>query len=296
LQKILLVLVLAASTVACSLFSTSAAPPADVATIVAATLQAIPSAASPAAPTQPAASPAPNGVPFSAGGIAFLIPEGLATGATSENVAAVSDQSGAPWEVAPAYVRITLQGYALQGKFFQPQIMVYPAQDYAAVGAGAAISIPRVQSILASPSQALTNDVLPRLPFANAEQVIAAQPKLIPFQDGKGVRVLAQYGQAVSQINNNALFYHFEGLTSDGKSYVVTTLPINAALLAASGDPASTVPPDGVPFPATDSTDPGVFQNYFQAVVDKLNATGPDAFQPSLNALDSLIGSLQVSP
>lgn len=295
-QRALLLLVLTSSTIACGLLSNSAAPTADVSTIVAATLQAINTPASPAVSASAAASPAPAGIRFESEGISLLIPIGLAGGASAERVPAVTDQGGAPWEVAPAYVRLTLQDYAVQGKFFQPQIMVYPAQEYAAVSNGASISIQRLQAVLASPSAPMTNDALPRLPFANAEQSIGALPRIISFQNGSGVRVLAQYAQGFNQINNYELFYHFEGFTSDGKSYIVATLPINAEFLAPGNDPASAAPPVGVPFPGLDNADPSVFANYYSAVVDKLNATAPDSFQPSLGALDSLIGSLQVSP
>jgi hypothetical protein len=186
-------------------------------------------------------------------------------------------------------------GYTLQGKFFQPQIMIYPAVEYAAANNGAAISIPRLQAILASPSAPMTNDVLPRLPYVNAEQAIGAAPKILAFKNGTGVRALAEYAQNFATINNHDLFYHFEGLTSDGKSYVVATLPINAGFLAPESDPSAVVPAGGVPVPGMDSTDPKAFASYYQAVSDMLNAAPPESFQPTLTDLDNLIQSLQVA-
>jgi hypothetical protein len=297
--KMLLVAVTAITGLGWGIFSTSVGTTEDVSTMVAATLHALgtpapavtPSVPSPVSPT----ASLPGGIPASSAGVTMVIPSGLASGDLPENVAAVNDQSGAPWEVAPAYLRFTLQGYALQGKFFQPQIEVYPAKDYADLGTGAAISIQRLQAILASPSAALSNDTLPRLPWANADQMIGAQAKIIGFNRGNGVRVLAEYAQYDAPINNHELFYHFEGLTTDGKSYIVATLPINAAFLAADSNPTSPVPADGIRFPGTDVTDPAVWRNYYQAVTAKLNATSPDAFQPTLTSLDALIQSLQVS-
>ena len=224
--------------------------------------------------------------------MSLVIPNGLASGAASETVPAVTDQTGAPWEVSPAYTRCTLQAYPLQGKFFQPQLLVYPAQDYAAASAGAAMSIQRLQAILASASPQLSNDLLPRLPFANADQIIGAQPKVINFNGGSGVRVLAEYAQYFAPINNHELFYHFEGLTSDGKTYLVAILPVNASFLAGESDPAASLPPDGVPFPGTSTTDPNVFVSYYQSITGKLNSTSPEAFQPTLTALDALITSI----
>jgi hypothetical protein len=277
---------------ACSSLPVASPPTLNVATVVAATLQSIGVPTAVSAPTQAPSS----GIPFASAGISLVIPEGLASGATSETVPEVTDQGGAPWEVAPAFTRLTLQAYPLQGKFFQPQIMVYPAPQYAAVGTGAAISIQRLQAILSSSSPSLGNDVLPRLPYANADQIIGAQPVVIPFNGGSGVRVLAEYAQAFSTINNQELFYHFQGLTSDGKYYIVTTLPVNAAFLAAESDPSSAVPSDGIPFPGLDASQPSAIMSYYQAVSDLLNTTAPEAFQPSLSLLDALIRSLQVTP
>ncbi len=287
------------SILACSFTAGPTTQTNDISTIVAGTFQAL-TVPAPASTQEPATGAAPTqaaaqGIPVSSGNVEFIIPAGLAGGALAETVPAVDEQSGAPWEVSPAYIRFTLQNYPLQDKFFQPQIMVYPAQDYAAVGAGAAISIQRLQAILASPAAPLGNDVLPRLPYANADQIIGAKAKMITFNGGSGLRVLAEYAQNFAVIDNHDLFYHFEGLTSDGKSYTVATLPINAGFLAADSNPASPVPAGGVPFPGYASNDATTFENYYQAVSDKLNSTPPEAFTPSLTWLDSLIQSLEVS-
>ena len=290
MRRKLALLGLAVSTIACGGLSASPAATPVVSTMVAATLQAMTAAVS-----STASPPTSPGNSFSADGVSVVIPTGVASGATAESVPAVTEQSGAPWDVAPAYLRLTLQGYILQNKFFQPQIMVYPAAEYAAASNGAAISMPRLQAILANPSAPLTNDVLPRLPYVNAEQAIGAAPKIVAFSNGNGVRVLAEYAQYFAPINNHDLFYHYEGLTTDGKSYVVATLPINAGFLAPESDLTSVVPAGGVPFPGMDSTDSNVFVTYYQSVADLLEAAPPEAFQPILTDLDSLIQSLQIS-
>lgn len=293
LRKVAFASVLVLAVLACGSQSAPTAAPSFDFSMVAKTLQAmVTPGATASAPTQAA----PSGTAVSFAGVSFVIPNGLATGAKSETVPAVSDQGGAPWEVGPAYRKFTLQGYPLQGKFFEPQIMIYPAQEYAAANQGAANSIQRLQTILSAASPALGNDVLPRLPYANADQIIGAQPVVIPFNGGSGVRVLAEYAQYTAVINNNELFYHFQGLTSDGKSYVVTTLPVNTAFLAASPDPTASTPPDGIPFPGTNVSDPSAYTNYYQQVTDRLSTTVPESFQPNLTLLDALIGSLQVSP
>ena len=293
LAKLISGLALTGTILACSLTATSGP---SMPTIVAGTLQAMTTpTGAPAGPTAAPASTQPSGTQVSFGNVSFVIPTGLASDASSATVPAVDAQGSPTWDAAPAFTRFTLQAYPLQNKFFEPQIMIYPAQAYAGVNNGAAISIQRLQSILANPSGTLSNEVLPRLPYANAEQIIGGQAKVISFTGGSGVRVLAEYAQGFESINNNELFYHFEGLSTDGKPYIVAVLPINAASLAATSDVNAPVPADGIPFPVN-ATDATAYTNYFSAVTGKLDATAPDAFLPTLTILDALMQSLQISP
>jgi hypothetical protein len=65
------------------------------------------------------AQPTPSASAVSFTGGSIVIPPGLASGILSETVPAVDEQSGAPWDVGPAHLRLTLQDYVLQGTFFQ---------------------------------------------------------------------------------------------------------------------------------------------------------------------------------
>jgi hypothetical protein len=284
----------AASTIvilACSLIEPGATPVPDAIAIGEPTSVMAPLEAA----TQSDSEPAATGTAFAFPGGSLVIPPSVASGASAEIIPAVDEQSGAPWDVAPEYVKISFQGYALQGKFFQPQIMIYPAAEYSAGSVAAAESIQSLQAILASPSTSLEDHALPHLPFANAAQVFAAQMQSISFKSGQGVRSLTEYAQYVATINNHDLFYHFQGLTGLGQYYVVAILPINAAFLAADSDPASPLPADGIPFPGYAVTDESQFEGYYQSVTDLLNATPADQYQPSLASLDALIQSLEVT-
>ena len=80
----------------------------------------------------PTATPAVQAsIPISATPIQLLIPPGLATGATAETIDVVTENTGAPWDVAPAHLQLTLQGYSIEITSHVPQIFVYPAQQYA---------------------------------------------------------------------------------------------------------------------------------------------------------------------
>jgi hypothetical protein len=248
-----------------------------------------------APPTAPATPDAPafNGVEVKLNDIAFVIPIGLAAGATENQVEPQTDQNGPYWELTPGNSEVVINGYVLQNKFHEPRIYVYPAQGFAALNEGAAESIRRLQILLANPATPLTDDMLPYVPFFNAGAVFTAQTQVLQFKNGVGVRMVTQYAQSFAQVNNHETFYHFQGLTSDGQYYIIAILPITAPILAENND--GTAPSEGVPFPGY--SDPNAdFQGYYDQVVVKLNSLSPDAFSPTITNLDNLIASIQLFP
>jgi hypothetical protein len=230
-----------------------------------------------------------SGTPISFENVSFVIPEGLASGANPESVPAVGEGSGAPWETAPAHVKVALISYQLQGKFHEAAIYLYPADEYGQVNPNAAEQIDRLQKILIGST--ILKETLPTIPWFNAEPLIAAHIQMIPFQSGRGIRWLTEYAQYLAPINNNELFYHFEGLTSDNKYYLIAVLPVTAPILPENEKPDATVPEGGVPIP----TDIGVNNNYYISVTERLNSLAPEAYTPSLNTLDALIRSILVT-
>jgi hypothetical protein len=288
-QTIVVVLGLVTVTFACSLPTGMPTTPTQVdqvGTIVATTMQALT-----ATPSQSVSTPIPNqtgGIPVSYENVSFVIPGGVASGANTEKMVSVDTNSGAPWEIAPTHLRFTLTGYQLQGKFFESQIYVYPADEYAQVNSVASEQIERLKKALSGAP--LLKETLPNVPFFNAAHIIAANIKLINFQNGSGVRELTQYDQYPAPINNHELFYHFEGLTSDTKYYIIAVLPITAPILAEDEKPESSLPAGGIPIP----TDVGPNDVYYFSVTEKLNSMTPDSFSPSMTLLDALIQSILV--
>jgi hypothetical protein len=267
------------------------APLADqptIETVVAATLQAVTQQA--ANNPSPTSSPSQNGIPVSFQNVSLVIPEGLASGSTSELVPAADDSTGGPWGVAPEYIEFILVDYSPRDDFRPPVIRIYPAQEYAAVNSWAQSSIAKLQAILASPSMPLTNDNLSTIPFNGAAaQQYAAQAKLIAFQSGNGVGMLSQYAQFPGPILKDNSYYHYEGLTSDGKYMVAIMLPVTLPLQATAENPSA----DGVIYPS-DISDINALNAYFQGVTDLLNAASPDSFQPNLTQIEALIQSIHI--
>jgi len=253
----------------------------------------IPSAVTPAAPTEtPIVLPTSTtraGNTVALNNVSFSIPLGVANSAESE-VVPVSGPDSGPWSVAPAHLRFQLTGYQLQGKFFEPQIFVYPTDQYAQMYPAAADQIQRLKKLLAG--SALSKDTAPMVPFFNAAQVFASQMQILEFKNGRGVRLLTQYDQYPAIINNREMFYHFQGLTNDGKYYIIAVLPVTSSILPADEKPESPVPAGGVSVPSGTIPDPA----YYEAVTKALDAMYPDSFNPSLFQLDALIQSIMVIP
>jgi hypothetical protein len=267
---------------ACAVQTAAPTQPSEqpgVATIVAATLQAL-ITPSPAPSTETQA-PAFDGKPVTVGNLGFVIPNGLATAASGAQIPAANEQNAAPWDVAPAHLEITLDGYPSQGSMFSPKIFVYPALEYAAAHQGAAESLKRLQVILVNPGSA-TKDNLPTVPFYNAAQMFASQVNTLKFQNGAGLRIVTAYGQAAGPISNNMTFYHFQGLTSDNKFYIIAIFPIQT-------------PAESLKFPGYEAPVAELDQ-YYASVAATLNSAAPADFSPNLTALDALFQSLQVTP
>lgn len=234
---------------------------------------------------------APKGISFQFNNVSFVIPEGLANGGTGEVIPKVEESDSMPWwEVAPEHIRITLNNYDnTVAKFSDASITIYPVQGYTQ----GENSIQKLQAILASPSAPLTKETLPSIPV-NAAAMILAKIQRMDFGSGSGVRVITQYGQAVGPISNNGVFYSFQGLTSDGKYYIVAILPTGAPFLSYDMNATPPQPADGIPFTFDGNLDPKYYEDYMKAVEDKINATDPDVFLPSLNTLDAFVQSITI--
>ena len=276
---------------------TNTIPAVENPTQIPATATSIPTAEVPvpttAAPTvQP---PFITGAMVTYGPLGFILPPEIASGFVGDQFPHAEGDNVAPWEVTPGHTQITLDGYLLQGKFHQPQIFVYPATEYAVLYPAAFESVHRLDNILYGPGAPNLNEPLPAIPFFNAAQVFASKVQAISFQGGGGVRFITEYAQYPAPVNNNDLFYQFQGLSRNGAYYIIAIFPIAAPVLAETSDAGAIIPSGGVAYPDTTSSNPD-FQNYYASITDLLNATSPDAFTPSLSQLDALIQSMLIAP
>ena len=247
------------------------------------------------------ASPTPEAITFTGTAASFdrlslVVPTGLAAGGSGTLVPEAKGDNVAPWDVAPEHIQFKLDGYALEGKFHQPQIYVYPAQAYAELQerGAAAQSLERLRAVLAQSSM-VNVKALPSVPFFSVMPALAAQVKVIPFQHGRGVRMVTEYAMGRAIINNHELFYEFEGLTDDGQYYVIAILPVTAPGLPEDGQPGGVVPPGGVPVPDFNDMNAD-WMGYYGDARQMLQGLEPGAYNPNLDQLDALIGSLTIAP
>jgi hypothetical protein len=279
-----------------TLVACSTPPPAPVPTATVTASSPTESSAA-ATTTQPTAavtaSPAPTGdvgVTVEDGGVRFVIPNGLAVGATSEMVPAggAGDAQAPPWAIYPEHRRFTLESYAGPADLLRPTIQVFPTEAYRAVSPLADDAIAALQDLLAA--QPATPESIPVLPVQNAVQLLRAQVQYLAFDSGRGVRFLTFYAQNAAPLSNPGLLYVYQGLTDDGRYVVSAILPVSAPIL----DPAA----PAVPFPTADASggfQPEAYEAYLAALVERLNTVGPAEVTPDLSQLDALVQSLQVA-
>ena len=280
--------------------STSTAPlPTNTVIAPSETFTSIPESATPipatAAPAPTSILPPPSfeGAEVFFGSLRLVLPPGLASGVRGSQLPRVDGEDSPIWGRTPGHTQLALEGYLLQGKFHQPQILVYPAQGYAELVPAAFESLHRLNNILGG--MPLSSEQLPAIPSFNAQQAFASNMQLISFQNGRGVRFLTEYGQYAASANNNELFYHFQGLTSDGAYYIIAVLPITVPVIAETSDGGAVLPPGGIPYPYF--ADPNAdMEAYYAAVTALLDGTSPEAFSPTINRLDQLIQSMRITP
>jgi len=259
----------------------TAAPPVSqpgIETVVTATFQAL---------TAQAPSPIQNnGQLVTFNNVSFTIPNGL--NLTVSPV--VSTDTEYPFiypreEPMPSHVRFEIGNFPITSyPEDSNEILVFNAQEYAAYSANLQETV----------SALITGqDAIAPFPESLVDGYFFAQAAPIRFQNGHGVRYLEEVLTGIAPINNQELFYYFQGITDDGMYFISARLHISASFLVADSNANSVTPANGIPF----IWNPSDFnpQKYYQDIEEKLNNTSPDEFTPSIDQLDELIMSILIT-
>jgi hypothetical protein len=245
--------------------------------------------ASPSAVPQPSATSAPQPNAYF-DGISFIYDPSLTKGVRAQVIEAsapADPNSPMPFfGVHAKTYQFDFQGYPISQNL-KPQILVFSVSEYEKLISDPIVTgqVDGLKKLLAD-HPADSSGELPSLPLANAGQIMHAQLKYIKFQNGSGIRYLAEMGQNYAPLSNKLLFYTFQGFTSDGVYYVSAVLPVNHAQLPGDDGEALSVQDFGK-FSEN-------FPNYVVDIQNKLNAEQGSSFTPSLDMLDAMISSIKV--
>jgi hypothetical protein len=131
------------------------------------------------------------------------------------------------------------------------------------------------------------DSALPFLPWINMRQSFCAQPQILEFSGGRGIRYLTYYAQAPGPALDQQIFYTFQGLTEDGQFYVSALFPVQTGIF----------PTEAPACPRCGEPDYDPIPEWTAALTEQLtqlNAKSEDSFAPALGALDELIESIRM--
>lgn len=168
-----------------------------------------------------------------------------------------------------------------------PRLAIYPTAGFAAVQWNGELK--RLKALLKKRSGG--NRVLaaakemPFLPVPEAAQMLHADAVYLNFKNGSGIRYITHYAQDVAPYTADSFFYTYQGLTSDGKTYISATFPLYTPLF-----PKQT--PEKFDYKRFEKQ----LDSYRAAGIRKLNAANLNKdFMPSIAGFDRLIASIQIA-
>ena len=188
-----------------------------------------------------------------------------------------------PGDTYPNHFEFEITGYAVPDHFHDPIIRVYPVEEYRAISTYAGNIIDNLKQTLITRPAGGSPSSIPFLPMWNAAQVFSAKVAYFDFQNGSGIRFVTMYGQALYPVDNQNLFYTYQGITSDGRYYLSAILPITHPGLPNQGQIA-----DWEAFNAN-------WQPYINDTINWLVSQEDNGFTPSLEYLDEIMASFKIN-
>ena len=254
-----------------------------------------PQATPEASPAQPM-SPEPN-VAFE--GISFYLDYQLAKSWAYEITSPPDPASDNPFQ-KPSHYQLDFQEFVVDpGEGFrgwrQPRLYIIPVENMQSFPNGGYLlgSLSQQQQILASRPEVISErmPVVPHDINFNNGEVFHSNLQYLNFQNGSGVRFLAEYSQVPFPVGKG-MSYIFQGLTDDGKYYVSLSLPIGQTALDQYNAPYQSGLSDEASYQAFAEN----YQSYLLGAVGILETTPDASFTPDLARLDELVQSLLVKP
>lgn len=138
------------------------------------------------------------------------------------------------------------------------------------------------------------NGGIPYLLSTDAIELFVARAKNLSFRNGDGVFFLTQfvYGPG-NLVNNDDLILMYQGISGDGKYYVLADFPVAVSFLPnqdATEFEDYKVPRTDEEFRAGEKQ----YERYVAKVTARLENLSPDEFQPGLRYFEELISTLKI--
>ena len=223
------------------------------------------------------------------GGISFLLPDAVATGATVEEVEAIplSDDM-LPGDAMPAHTRIAFEGYNVGKSFTVPELRIFNTADFGEFGFGDELmgfptELEALKRILTDRPELYLLPHLPLLPVVNAGQILHARQQYVEFQGGSGIMYLTAYAHDVSPIIEGQVWLTFQGLSDDEQTYIAGAFPVNTNYLL-------TEVAEDFDYDAFAAG----YEDYVESIRIGLNDQISDVFEPSMTALAAMLASITV--
>lgn len=175
-----------------------------------------------------------------------------------------------------------------------PIIYILPVDEYEQLWNQAgddsvSLRIEQLQEMIAEQPEPFPTSGLPVLPFEEVTGVndLAVQGEYLQFDWFEGMRFVGRFNQDPNPVINEGLYYIFQGFNEDNSCLISFFYPVRTDLLP---DTAEDVSEDELESVDADSN------AYLDEKVEALNNLIASDWDPDLNVLDAVIGSLAYVP
>jgi len=148
-----------------------------------------------------------------------------------------------------------------------------------------------LRKVLRDPSFRIQGQI-PRVEFADASDDFYVKVRQYDFQSGDGIIFVTHWNSEVSLISNRNLVYRFEGITADGKYFIVAETPVSVAFLP------DTSPVDFEGYTARsvyfDQGSEAKLKSYRKSISTRLEKLNANDYSPSLEKFEEIISSLKI--
>lgn len=150
-----------------------------------------------------------------------------------------------------------------------------------------------LQKVIKDKNYRMGNQI-PFIPFRDVSQTFQKKVNHFSFQNGKGIFFLTQFDIETTLVNNEGLTYCFQGISNDGRNYILAEFSLSVSFLPKNYDADEF---EGYKLSdAYSGNEPkgNTYKDYVLRIAKRLDNLKPDEFEPNLNQIEEIISSLKV--